>query len=75
MRGVPFKATDEEILEFFAGYDIIRSSLKFKLDEAGRRSGQVCVLFTSKAESLRALNDRHEKYLGQRSVELIEADK
>ena len=39
MRGLPFKATDVEIYEFFYGYDFIPNRIKFKLDEAGRKSG------------------------------------
>ena len=54
MRGLPFKVTDEEIIDFFSGYQLIKNSIKYKLDEAGRKSGQVCVLFTTKSESLRA---------------------
>lgn len=33
MRGLPFKATDDEIIGFFAGYDIIPTSIKYKLDD------------------------------------------
>jgi len=39
MRGLPFRATDDEVISFFAGYDVITSSLKYKLDESGRKSG------------------------------------
>lgn len=33
MRGLPFKATDDEIVNFFLGYDIISTSIKYKLDD------------------------------------------
>jgi len=58
MRGLPFRATDEDIISFFTGYDLIPTSIKYKLDENGRKSGQACILFSTKSESLRALNDR-----------------
>ena len=33
MRGLPFRATDEEVEAFFAGYDLMPNSIKYKLDE------------------------------------------
>jgi RNA recognition motif-containing protein len=45
MRGLPFRATDDEVVEFFAGYNIIPTSIKYKYDDQGRKSGQACILF------------------------------
>lgn len=45
LRGLPFKATEVEICEFFEGYNITPGSIKFKVDDGGRRSGQAAVLF------------------------------
>jgi hypothetical protein len=53
---------------------MIPSSIKYKLDESGRKSGQACVQFQTKSDSLRALAERHKKSLGQRWIELIEID-
>lgn len=75
MRGLPFRATDEEIEKFFTGYDIMPNSIKYKLDESGRKSGQACIMFNTKSESLRALAERDKKDLGSRWIELVEIDK
>lgn len=75
MRGLPFKATDQEIIQFYSGYDILPASLKYKLDDQGRKSGQACILFSSKSESLRALAERHKQTLGNRWIELVEIDR
>jgi heterogeneous nuclear ribonucleoprotein F/H len=51
MRGLPFRATDDEVVDFFAGYNIIPTSIKYKYDDQGRKSGQACILFHTKEDS------------------------
>lgn len=51
MRGLPFRATDDEVVDFFAGYNIIPTSIKYKYDDQGRKSGQACILFQTKEDS------------------------
>lgn len=74
MRGLPFRATDDEVIEFFAGYNIIPTSIKYKYDDQGRKSGQACILFQTKEDSLRAASERHKQNLGNRWIELNEID-
>jgi len=33
LRGLPFRATDDEIIEFFLGYSMIPASIKHKYDD------------------------------------------
>lgn len=39
LRGLPFEVTEDEIYSFFDGYGPVVGSLKFKVNENGRRSG------------------------------------
>lgn len=75
MRGLPFKATDDEIENFFTGYNIIPNSIKYKLDENGRKSGQACIMFNTRSEALRALAERDKKQMGSRYIELVQIEK
>jgi RNA recognition motif-containing protein len=33
MRGLPFRATDDEVVDFFSGYNMIPTSIKYKFDD------------------------------------------
>lgn len=74
MRGLPFRATDDEVVEFFAGYNAISTSIKYKFDDQGRKSGQACILFNTKDDLQRALTERHKQNLGNRWIELNEIE-
>jgi|LauGreDrversion4_2_1035121.scaffolds.fasta_scaffold223809_1 hypothetical protein len=47
MRGLPFHATDDEIYGFLEGLSYKLGTLKHKIDESGRRSGQAAILVAS----------------------------
>jgi hypothetical protein len=72
LRGLPFRATDDEIYEFLEGYGVRLGSLKFKLDDTGRKSGWAAVLCGKKSEALRAVAEKDKKMMGNRYIELNE---
>lgn len=70
IRGLPFRASRQEILEFFTGYDILPDTLHIGVDRMGRPSGEGWVTFTSANEARRAVRDKNRQYLGNRYLEL-----
>lgn len=70
MRGLPFKASTEEVLKFFRGFSIVPETLQFGWDRYGRPSGEAWIAFQSPEEAQRALRERHRDYIGHRYIEL-----
>lgn len=54
----PWRVTEEQIAEFFEGYNMIEGSLKFHMNEEGRKSGMAAVLFQSEADAERAYKEK-----------------
>lgn len=71
MRGLPFRATSGEIVEFFQQYGIIRDSVHIGTDSDGRPSGEAHVSFVSHQEAERAVRERNKGHIGTRYVELF----
>lgn len=70
MRGLPFSATAEDIIVFFAGYSLIMDSVKFSCFEDGRRTGQAAVLFASSDAALHAMDQKQGQNIGHRWIEI-----
>eukprot|EP00803_Ostreobium_quekettii_P000932 evm.model.scf_2244.1 EVM.evm.TU.scf_2244.1 scf_2244:20202-21701(-) len=70
MRGLPFRASKQEVLEFFAEYEMIPDSLHIGVDRLGRPSGEGWLTFSNPNEARRAVRDRNRQYLGNRYLEL-----
>ena len=58
LQGLPFKATEEEIAEFFEGFNMVPDSIKFQENEEGRRTGQAAVLFECCHDAERAFKEK-----------------
>ena len=71
MQGLPYRATHDDILRFFTGYDIIPESIEFGVNHEGRPDGQGYVEFRSLAEAERAYKERNRQYIGDRYVKLF----
>ena len=54
MRGLPFKVTDEEILDFYKDFKIKKESLIYGKDSQGRKNGMASICFESEEEADRA---------------------
>ena len=68
MRGLPWRATDEEVLEFFQDYKVKEGSLQFGQGEDGRRTGWGCILFENEDEAARACEEKNKQYIGERWI-------
>jgi len=72
MRGLPYSCTEEDIREFFRGYNIIEDGVK-RAVIAGRPSGECFVIFETKEDAHGALSLNMEK-IGNRFIELFSAN-
>ncbi|KAG2488109.1 hypothetical protein HYH03_013258 [Edaphochlamys debaryana] len=68
LKGLPYSATEEDIRQFFAPYEL--KTVSFVYEPDGRPSGLAFAEFVSKEEALKALSKNGE-YIGQRYVRLL----
>mmetsp|Transcript_41086 Transcript_41086/g.133708 ORF Transcript_41086/g.133708 Transcript_41086/m.133708 type:complete len:731 (-) Transcript_41086:64-2256(-) len=71
MRGLPFRATVDDVYRFFNGFHVLPGGIVLGQRD-GRPSGEAWVTFSSPAEAQRALGMNH-KNMGSRYVELFAA--
>ena len=72
LRGIPFRATIQDVHAFFMGYNFIPESCRIGTDGTGRASGDAWVSFATKEEASRAVMERNRQHLGSRYVELFQ---
>ncbi|XP_073488060.1 RNA-binding protein 12B-like [Aquarana catesbeiana] len=70
MKNLPYKATREEILDFFYGYNITRESVKIKYNEGGMATGLATAYFDNYDEAMAAVNELNERPIGTRKIGL-----
>lgn len=70
MRGLPFRVSPDEVISFFAGFEIEEDSLRLGSNAHGRPSGEGWLTFGSEEEAARAARERNRQYLGSRYLEL-----
>ncbi|KAF8109666.1 hypothetical protein N665_0093s0019 [Sinapis alba] len=70
LRGLPFSAGKEDILDFFRDFDISEDSVHVTVNGEGRPTGDAFVEFRS-AEESRAAMVKDRKTLGSRYIELF----
>lgn len=68
MRGLPYRATDEEVIEFYKDYKIKEDSLQWGLGEDGRKNGWGAILLENEDEASRAAEALNKQYIGQRWI-------
>ena len=71
MRGIPFRSTEQDVLRFFAGFQVLPGGVVIGQRD-GRATGDCFVTFASPQEAQRAtiMNNKH---MGTRYVELFNA--
>ena len=68
MRGLPYRATDEEVTDFFNEYKIKEDSLQWGLGSDGRKNGWGAILLESEDEASRAAENLNKQYIGSRWI-------
>jgi len=62
MRGLPYHATEKEILEFFSPLPVLKVNITF--DQSGRSSGEAEVLFHTHEDATAAMQ-RNKNHMGR----------
>ncbi|OMP07148.1 hypothetical protein COLO4_07582 [Corchorus olitorius] len=70
LRGLPFSAGKEDIIEFFSEFGLSEDDIHIILNADGRASGEAYVEFRS-AEDSKAAMVKDRKVLGSRYIELF----
>jgi RNA recognition motif-containing protein len=74
MRGLPYSATEKDILAFFSGFGVADGGVHMHYDHMGRASGQAYVVFETVPEAQHALKLDKEK-IGERWIDLFLSSK
>jgi RNA recognition motif-containing protein len=70
LRGVPFRASESEVEEFFADYKLVAGSIKFETGEDGRKTGFAAALFESEDQANSAREGKDKQTIGTRWIGL-----
>eukprot|EP00897_Mesotaenium_endlicherianum_P001772 jgi/Mesen1/1622/ME000135S00617 len=70
MRGLPFSATKQDVMEFFEGFELNENSIHIVTNNEGRNSGEAFVEFVT-PDDARAAMSKDRCKIGPRYVELF----
>ena len=70
LRGMPFRTSYQEVIDFFEGYGLTYDDIIFE-QRKGSRTGWALVILPSKAHVIKAHQELHQKYIGNRFVDVI----
>ena len=73
MRGLPYRISTHDIVDFFRGFDILPQSVQLGMTPDGRPSGEAWATFGSPEEARRAVVEKNRQHLGSRYVEIFPA--
>jgi heterogeneous nuclear ribonucleoprotein F/H/epithelial splicing regulatory protein 1/2 len=74
MKGMPFKATESEVKEFFEGFDLDTDDSIYLDQENGRKSGKGAVVFKSEDVAQEAKDALNKKEIGAHGRYVILCD-
>ena len=68
MRGLPYRATDEEVTEFYKDFKLKEDSLQWGVAADGRKNGWGSILFENEDEASRAAEAMNKQEIGGRWI-------
>uniref|UniRef100_A0A2K6AWX9 RRM domain-containing protein n=1 Tax=Macaca nemestrina TaxID=9545 RepID=A0A2K6AWX9_MACNE len=74
LRGLPFDCSNEEIVQFFSGLEIVPNGMTLPVDFQGRSTGEAFVQFASQEIAERALK-KHKERIGHRYIEIFKSSR
>lgn len=73
LRGLPFSATQRDIVEFFHGYGIQESDIVIDI-KRGKPTGYALVFLKNSDDARRARDELDRKHVGNRYVDVLFAN-
>ena len=73
MQGLPFKASEEDIAEFFEGFKIRKSDITIDI-QGGKNSGFAVIVLPDPDEAERACSELDKKTIGSRWIGVSPAE-
>ncbi|XP_033973685.1 G-rich sequence factor 1-like isoform X2 [Trematomus bernacchii] len=70
IRGLPYTCTEDDIVQFFSGLEIVGSGITFIQNHSGKNSGEAFVQFSSK-EAVEEALQKDRELIGQRYIEVF----
>ncbi|KAH0617568.1 hypothetical protein JD844_015958 [Phrynosoma platyrhinos] len=70
LKNIPFRASPNEILDFFHGYKIIPESLSIQHNKYGMSSGEAVIALVNYNEAMAAINELNDRPIGPRKIRL-----
>ncbi|XP_037115775.1 G-rich sequence factor 1 [Syngnathus acus] len=70
LRGLPFTCTEDDIVHFFTGLDILEKGITMVMNSRGKRTGEAFVWFSSQQAADEALQ-RDRELIGNRYIEVF----
>lgn len=74
LRGLPFQATVDDVVNFCMGYDVVADDVMIGM-KGSRPSGDAFVTFQDAETADRAMNELQRKEIGSRYIELLQSSK
>ncbi|CAL9705844.1 unnamed protein product [Knipowitschia caucasica] len=68
---IPFKTQIEEVYDFCYGYRVIPGSISMQYDKAGSPKGTATVVFETRQEAIRAIDELTGRPIGERNIHLV----
>ncbi|XP_066481803.1 RNA-binding protein 12B-like [Tiliqua scincoides] len=70
LKNIPFRASPNEILDFFHGYKVIPESISIQHNDYGMPSGEAVLALVNYSEAMAAINELNDRPFGQRKAKL-----
>ena len=74
LRGLPFRVEDDQVYDFFAGFDYIDGSLIIGVKPDGKRTGEGVILFLTEEDAQKAIEGKSGNNIGERWIDLSLCD-
>jgi len=73
MRGVPFSAAPDDLMDFFRGFDPFYDSIVIGVNREGRPSGDAFIQFPTESRAEDAIKQLNRRNMGDRYIELFKS--